>query len=73
MTNLCRKNVKISTFPEGHYFGPNYFHNSNEKSGKPQFSRHYDNNAVNMNLCLESEIAGRSAVNGFIISKNSSR
>ena len=27
--------VKISAFPEGQYFGPNYFYNSNEKSGKP--------------------------------------
>ena len=29
--------MKISSFPEGKYFGPNYFHNSNEKSGKPNF------------------------------------
>ena len=26
--------VTISAFPEGQYLGPNYFHNSNEKSGK---------------------------------------
>ena len=26
--------VKISAFPGGQYFSPNYFHNSNEKLGK---------------------------------------
>ena len=27
--------VKIAAVSKGQYFGPNYFHNSNEKSGKP--------------------------------------
>ena len=33
--NFWHNDVKISAFPEGQYFDPNYFHNSNEKSGKP--------------------------------------
>ena len=40
--------MKISAFPEGQYFGPNYFHNLIENRENPQFSRHYDNNAVNI-------------------------
>ena len=32
---IVHNDVKISAFPEGQYFGPNYFHNLIEKSGKP--------------------------------------
>ena len=33
--DMVHNDVKISAFPEGQYLGQNYFHNSNEKSGKP--------------------------------------
>ena len=45
---LGNNDVKISAFPEGQYFGPNYFHNLIVNRENPQFSRHYDNNAVNI-------------------------
>ena len=45
---ITHNDVKISAFPEGEYFGPNYFHNVIEKWENPQFSRHYDNNAMNI-------------------------
>ena len=37
-TNYVHNDVKISAFPEGQYFGPNYFHNSNEKSENPSIA-----------------------------------
>ena len=33
--HFSHNGVKISAFPEGQYFSPNNFHNSNKKSGKP--------------------------------------
>ena len=39
-SNLAQSHVKISAFPEGQYFDPNYYHNSNEKSGNLHFARY---------------------------------
>ena len=35
LIRYIHNDVKISAFPEGQYFGPNYFHNLIKKSGKP--------------------------------------